>query len=442
MRLSVIGIRIVGAVVLALLSAGPASAQRATGPFSGLFGGDHDSSRVQGGTTQTLDLSGSLFGAYNDILDTPPVLTPGVPLDPGVQTSGTSTGGTGNLSYSRRGDRLQFLLNGGSAVEEYSSSPDFLATSYNARTGLAANLGPKLSMNVGAGAAYSPFYAVAPFQDASTPFTLLTPGFDLSTVAQRNVAFDESVGLTDTYSRRSSLSLSFTGRQTRLLDSSSNDVTMWGGSASYQHRFTRALGFHVGYGENEVRYAFTDAAPINTQTIDAGVDYGSALAFSRRTTLSFSTSTSALRLNGQTHYLLNGAATLSHGFKRSWSASIGYVRGVNYQPGFSVPLISDSVSAGLGGQLATRVKWSSGAGASRGVIGFSGAGSLITYSATSSLNVAVTRKLGLYTQYSYYRYQAPVGSNDLILLAQFARQAVSAGLSIWVPILNPRGGSR
>ncbi len=442
MRVSVFGRRVVCALALAVLSAGPASAQRATGPFAGLFGGDHDSSRVQAGTTQTLDLSGSVFGAYNDILDTPPVLTPGQILDPGVQTSGTSTGASGNLSYSRRGDRLQFLLNGGSAVQEYSSSPDFLATSYNARTGLSTNLGPKLTMSAGAGAAYSPFYAVAPFQDASTPFSLQTPGFDLATVAQRNVALDQSLSITDNYSRRSSLSLSLTGRETRLLDSSSSDITSWGGGASYQHRFTRALGFHLGYGENEARYAYTNAAPVESQTIDAGLDYGSALAFSRRTTLSFSTSTSALRLNGQTHYLLSGSATLSHGFKRSWSASLGYVRGVNYQPGFSVPLIADSVSASLGGQFATRVKWSSGAGASRGVIGFSGAGSLITYSATSSLNVAMTRGLAIYTQYSYYRYQAPVGSNDLIVLSQFARQAVSAGLSIWVPILNPRGGSR
>ena len=120
MKLSVFGIRIVCALALALFSAGPASAQRADGPFAGLFGGDHDSSRVKGGTSQSLDLSGSLFGAYDEILTTP--AAPPAPLapivflgqaDPGVQTSGTSEGGSGSLSYSRRTDHLQFLLNGG-----------------------------------------------------------------------------------------------------------------------------------------------------------------------------------------------------------------------------------------------------------------------------------------------------------------------------------------
>ena len=83
---------------------------------------------------------------------------------------------------------------------------------------------------------------------------------------------------------------------------------------------TRALGWHVGYGETKVRYGFTDAAPLVNQTIDAGIDDGSARAFSRRTTLTCSTSTSALRFDGQTHYLLNCAATLSKTASRVGSA--------------------------------------------------------------------------------------------------------------------------
>ena len=328
------------------------------------------------------------------------------------------------------------------SVREYSASPSFLASSYSGRTDLATTLG-KIGIDVSGGATYSPFYQLAPFLDGGAAFASpLTSSFDLATVKQKNVSLDGSVGITDNISRRSSITASVNARETLLLDSSTDDVHMWGAGASFQHRITRALGFHLGYGQSEVRYEYANAAPVEGQTIDAGLDYGGSLAFSRRTTFSFGASTSALRLNGETHYLVNGSATLTRGFGRSWTTSIGYTRGVNYVPGFREPVQADSVNAMLGGQLVRRLRWSSGAGYSRGSIGFAGAGTLNTFNATSNLNFAMTRGLGVYTQYAYYRYEAPVGSNDLTQLPVFARQAVSAGFSIWVPILNTRGGSR
>ena len=427
------------------MTAGPAWAQRATGPFQDLFGGDHDSARVKE-SGQTLDLRGSAFGAFED--DTvPPVPIPSDPssvltvLNPRVQTSSMSEGLNGSVSYLRRSDRVRFQLNGGSMIFGYTANPNPVQAVYNADTGLSTNLGRKTVFDLGSAFSYSPFYQIASFPGAGGPGAILqAPGYQLAAIAQRNTSINGTMALTSNYTKRSSLSVDVSGRDWRFLDSPSNDVTMWGAHGRFQHRVTRALGFHLGYGQDEARYTFETGSPVLNQTIDVGLDYGDTLSFARRTALSFSTSTSATRFNQETHYRLNGTAMLTRGLGRTWSTWLGYVRATDFAAGFRAPLLSDSVSVGLGGQLASRLKWSSSAGLTRSAIGFSTPSDVFTtYMGTSKLDLAMTRLLAVYGQYTYYRYQVPNGSTALQLSPTFARQAVTFGFSMWVPIINAKG---
>ena len=67
--------------------------------------------------------------------------------------------------------------------------------------------------------------------------------------------------------------------------------------------------------------------------------------------------------------------------------------------------------------------------------GFGGSGFNV-YSASTRLDVALNRTLGLYGQYSYYRYEIPPGSSDINLLSKLSRQIATVGLSVWLPIIN------
>ncbi len=406
----------------------PAFAQRANGPYSGLFGGQDTSNQAQG-----LNLNLALFGAY-DQNSFPPGESTDL-IDPRLKESGASGGVSGSLQYQRQGDRARFTLSGGGSGQEYAASPGAVVA-YNTGSSLVVNLRPTLVMNARAGAAYSPFFQFSPFQDGGGAVTgPALSGFGFAAVAERNVIANESIGLTSNFTARSSVSASIDRYDARLLDSPENNVSSWGGRVGVRHHLTRALGLHLEYSQEQVTFAAPGAPGYLNSSIDAGVDYGDTLTFARRTSVAFGTSTSAVRYSGTTYYRLNGNATLSRGFGRSWSAYVGYTRDTQFLIGFRQPLLTDSARTGVGGQLSLRTRWSAAGAYTRGAIGFNGS-DFTSYSASSRFDFALTRSLGLYGQYAYYRYQIPAGSSDIDILSRLSRQTGTVGLSVWVPIIN------
>jgi hypothetical protein len=413
--------------LLQVAAVSPAYAQRANGPYSGLFGGAPSAERTQG-----LDFNMALFGAYDD--NAFPALAASDIIDPRLKQSGASVGTTASLNYDLTGDRAHFTWSGGGTGRKYSSPGAVVA--YNTGSSFSLKLRQKLVFTAGGGASYSPFFQFSSFQDpAGGPSGPVTSDFGFAAVAERNVIASGSLGLTSNFTARSSFVVSVDRYEAHLLDSPENDLSSWGGHVGVRHHLTRALGLHLDYGQQQVHYATPDAPTYTNASIDAGVDYGQTFTFARRTSFSFTTSTSAVRYLDQTHYRLNGSAQLSRGFRRSWSAHTGYSRDTEFRIGFRAPLLTDSITAGVGGLLSLRTKWSTAGGYTRGAIGFAGSGFNV-YSASTRLDVALNRTLGLYGQYSYYRYEIPPGSSDINLLSKLSRQIATVGLSVWVPIIN------
>jgi hypothetical protein len=411
-----------------LLAASPAFAQRANGPYSGLFGGQPDQNRTQG-----LDLRGSMFGAWDENIF--PATEPTTQLDTRLRDSGASIGASGSLDYSLRGDRAQFALKGGADGRKYFSSPD-LVTAYFAGTTVATNLTRRVTMNAGGSAAYSPFFQFAPFLDAGIANVgPLIGGFGYAALAERNLGLDASVGLADNLTSRTYLYVTASGRDWQLLDDPQFNLRSWNVGAGIHHNLTRNLGVRAGYGRGETQYVNSGQAPYGNETIDAGIDYGQTLAFARRTSFSFSTSTEIVRYVGESHFRLGGSAKLTRGFRRSWSTWIGYDRSTQYRIGFRAPLLTDSADAGVGGLATSRIKLSAGAGYTHGTIGFDGT-DFSTYSGSTRADIALTRRLALFGQYAYYHYEVPPASSVLALVPRFSRQVVTVGLSVWVPLIN------
>jgi hypothetical protein len=50
--------------------------------------------------------------------------------------------------------------------------------------------------------------------------------------------------------------------------------------------------------------------------------------------------------------------------------------------------------------------------------------------------IAVTRHVGVFTQYYYYHHELPAGADASLLLPNISRQSFSIGIQAWVPIVD------
>jgi hypothetical protein len=453
----VFGIRCVVVLAIACLMPRPAAAQRETGPYSGLFGSVGGAQTDQADTRQALDIRGSLFGTYNKDSQ------PNISAD-GVQDGRlTQTGGAGGvnaaMSYNFRTDKTRFYMNGAGTLQNYYQSGSLSAASFALNTGLTTDLSRRLRMDAQSTTSYSPFYSVFPFNGSSlvslgavpAVASAFSPGFAFASAPQRNVYLTDSINVTGDLTRRSSFSLGAIWRESKFLDNSSLSLQTYGGHAEFRHHLTKGLGFHLGYSRDIPRFASGGNSGTAFESIDAGLDYGDTLKFARRWSLSFNTSTAALRLasqptvgvasSSQTHYRLNGNANLGRGIGRSWTMAVGYARGTEFYAGFQQPLLYDSVNAWLRGQLTRQLQWSSGGLVSRSSIGFGG-GSFTQSMASSQLTLALNRSLGLYGQYAYYYSKIPADATVLQWVPTLTRHTGTVGLTMWLPVFNEKRAPR
>jgi hypothetical protein len=369
----------------------------------------------------------------------------------------TQSGGAGglnaSLAYDYRTAKTQFYVNGTGTLQDYVQGHSLTAASYGTNASVTTMIGPKLKLDARSSAAYSPFYSVLPFTGSSaislgaapSLASSFAPGFAFASTSERNVNLDDYVGVTDNLSKSSSFSLSATWHEFKFLDDPALSLQTYGGRAEFHHRLTKALGFHLAYGRDIPRYSSGVTSGIRFDTIDAGLDYGDSLTFARRWSLAFNTSTAAVRLNNQTHFRLNGSATLGRGIGRSWTTGIGYARGTEFYAGFQQPLLFDSVNVWLRGQLSRQLQWSSGGLFSRSTVGFGGSGGFTQSAASTQLTLALSRSLGLYGQYAYYYSQVPQGASSLQWASILTRHTGTVGVTTWLPIFNekrPSGDSR
>jgi hypothetical protein len=131
---------------------------------------------------------------------------------------------------------------------------------------------------------------------------------------------------------------------------------------------------------------------------------------------------------------------LDRQIRRTWDAGVGYRRGVSIDDTFQQPVLSDSISASLGGLLSTRLNFHSAIGTSRGSIGANLSGNRFNaYYGTMGLTVGLMRQMGLGVNYMYAHHrlgnsvQAPTG-----LVRTLDRQVVVVQLSLMLPLWRSR----
>lgn len=410
-----------------------ASAQGDPGPFGGLFGRTPNRSGVNYKVFEIRGSGGAQWGdsVFEDSLDLG-----------GLSSAGAGGNAAVGASFARRSDR--FNLQAGSNVDYSQSltSPIIGGTSADGGLRLAGDLSTRVSAGADLNYRYSPYFQYHP-SFVWLNNGLVVPGLPFVATAINNHAAQAGVNSNFKYSKSSTLSVGASFDETWFPDRPDSNVASTSVHGTWLRRLNRDLGLRLGYGRTWVHQELATSARMIHEEIDAGVDFNKMLSLSQRTTMGFSTSMSVLRPTGGTpRYRLNGNVGLSRLFGRTWSASFNATRSTEFVAGLVEPLFADSLGLSVSGMLASRVEWGTSVTGSRGEVGFDAAyGTFTTAGASTHLNFAVMRYLGVYGQYGFYHHNVPAGASSLPTVARFSRQSVSVGVSTWIPVFTrERGG--
>lgn len=414
-------------VVLAPVSAG---AQGLAGPFGGLFGRTPERTNTE---FTAIQFRSSVGSQYDDVL-----VDDGIPAALAPQ-DGASGGINAGLNFDRRSDRLRLNAYGTGTYQQYFRAPAFGATSYDLGGLVVTKVATRLSLEGSGTYRRSPFYHLLPAASGALPLPdVLVPSNASANGARRldNDTVEGIAGFSSPYTRRSTLSASVSRRATRFFNQPLNNFELWGAKGTWTRKMTRDVAARIGYGREEIQQSVAGGRFIH-EVFDVGIDLAREISLARRTAFSFTTQTSMVReTGGERRYRLNGGINLTRAFQRTWAASVAATRNTEFLPGLLQPMFSDGVSGTVSGMLGDRVEWSAAVGASRGQIGYEAVDDFVTYTGNSRLSAGLTRHLGIFAQYHYYRYNLPPGSSSVVLLPQLSRQGVSVGLSAFVPIFT------
>lgn len=424
-------------------------------PFRGLFGG---ASAVDD-RKQSLDLAGSVFAAYVQNLAADAVPGQQQPTDTTYMGAGTS------LRYSRQWDAsaVGAFTEGGFAYLPTESAAEgswIDRWSVGGSGTYSKPLGRRTTFGASGMTLYSPYYEFGGslFSPGTVSSPTRVPGLDVVVARDPSIRWSGTVNLDEQLTRWGTVSVYYAILGNTYLSQSSerSDRVDHVAGARYRYRLNRFVSVRAGYG---YRFYSTSIGRNGQHEFDVGLDgaygFSRSYAITSRTTFSFQVAPSLFvgeryAVSGgpegedpQTvsdpslRFFLGGSADLQQTWGQTWAARAAYLRTAGYEVGFDRPILRDTTTATVSGLLSTRIDFSAAAAISTGSVGFTGANrGFATTTATANLRAALTSVLAAYTQYFYYKYdfQRGVGlPSDMS--PRFDRQGVSAGLSLWLPLL-------
>jgi len=255
-------------------------------------------------------------------------------------------------------------------------------------------------------------------------------------VAARATTTD--LALTQAISRRWSLSASYTLRRTTF-GQPDLGLASQNGLVRLNYRLSRYVSLRTGYGMQTANYSFAQAGAVRGHDLDLGLDYSRALSVSRRTTVAFSSGSSAVDQGASTAFVLKGDATLTRLIGRTWNARVAVKRDVQLLDGFAHPVLANSITTSVGGGLTRRTSVSSSIGFSSGRVGVaqSAGNAYSNWTVSSGLGMVLSRRSAFEAQYFYYGHR--FGQEVLLasgLAKQQLRQGVRVGITWQAPLLH------
>jgi hypothetical protein len=415
-----------GALALALLIPAGAAAQAPRNPFAELFGRAPQRTGREFTAVQFRMDTGAQWGQTVEAVSLPVETVP----------DGLAGAADASLIGDFVRDRIQARGLAHYRYQAFRQDPVFGAPAFDGGGDVNVELTTRLSLQGGGQYARSPYYSMVWL--ASAPPGPIAPPVRAPILLMENETLEGSAGITSNYTRRSSLSLTGFVRETRFDALPQNDFRARGARALWKHQMSRDLALRAGYGREELRQRpqGVETRLVN-ELIDLGVEYARGLSLARRTTLSFGTETSMIQeAAGFRHFRVNGHFLLERQFKRSWLTQLSAHRATEFLPGFTAPVFTERAQASLNGYLAKRLLLNVNAAGGQGEVGFNDPRKFVSYTGDARLTLALTRRVGLFTQYFYSHYQSPADPENLFVVPRLARQSVSVGVQTWFSLID------
>ena len=428
----------------------PAAERR---PFRGIFG-----SPAAADSPHSLLFNAAVYAAYDDnVAEAISEGGSGSVSSPWLQKSGPYQGANAGLDYTFGLDGVRFDFNGGAGGQvQYYRHEDKSDTRPAAHADLAFNarLTRSLTFRVRQGVDYTSNYNAAmrgwlqtdPGLDVGNVYD---PALDLFKMNALQLA--TTAGFEQRFGKHTSIMGAYQFRTMRQIGndvptSTFEDYTTHAGNAGFEYArpITRAATLVLGYSIRMSDGESQTGEPEIMHNVNAGVDYGKALSFSRRTSLQFGTGSAIAVTDSVTNpgeknsqFRLTGNASLVHELGRTWTTSLGYTRGFRTQNGVDELYFTDAVMASIGGLVTRHLELSANATWSSSTVGDSDSKNQRDQSASARATYGLTRFFALYAQYIYYyyRYDDTVALDGRIP-RYLDRHGVRAGLTTSVPLLR------
>jgi hypothetical protein len=425
---------LVGSVVVyfGLAATAYAQASRPERPYRGLFAGGVENSQ------QLLTISGSAGVAWDKNLvadfngrniligDQNPSFQPGAPT------------GSAVISYSLSGARVGVGASLGSTARYYRRPSDRLIRREYANFGTSALLGRGVTAH--AAAIYQPYGLKAMFPglyDARPgDGAVIDEDFPDSNV--QYLSYSGGLEFSRRISRRQTFSATYDYRGRAASDGLERYDGHTGG-ARLIRTLSRDLELRLGYAYSQAIYGRSGNSRFGNHQLDVGVNYRRSLSFSRRTTLSFGTGTSAAGSSegDGLRYRATGTARLNHDIGRTWSAGLSYNRGLQFMEAWPEPVFGDSAIAGISGLVNSRTQVQLMARGLRGSGWQRASSDIRTFNGGATVTVAITRYISTGIAYAYYLHEF-AGAVSLApgFPNQFDGQTIRASVNLWAPLFQ------
>jgi len=409
-------------------SAAPAQEARPPQVFNGLFG----PTPAELKRPVRMDLTCSIYDAPDDHT---------VLMSDSDLSDQLYTGATAVFAASRRKPHSQFVLNLTSAGRYYQGLGQIVTMRQSGAVDFDAALARAWRLQLWSSASFSPLYQVAfgPSSGALWEPELRAPVDEFAVSHQRAMQYASVVGLTHTFSSKADLKVNYAGHYTQVLGAP--DFYTQRAGFEFNRALARDFGFRVGYAYG-VSTPYGDPTiepvPIRSNDIDLGIVYGRSFKPSARTSFNFSTGSMIVSGREGRTFRVTGLGRLTRRLSPRWTANLTFDRGLQVPDGATRPFFSDAVGAASSGYFSSRVSLTVQPSYARGVVGFEGPTNAYTsYASSTRLEVAVNRRLALFTEHVLYQYQFANGIGlPKYLKSGVNRQSVRVGLTLWTPLVR------
>lgn len=411
-------------------------------PYRAVFGGASTRSDL----TRTLDINATVSEAYDQNRLAEATSPDSSPL---ANSDGFYSALVGDMTFARRGSRLELAANGGAAARYYSDLDRVLGTDYHGGLGLSARLSSRTQFRVNQSVSYAPVDLLGVFLSAAPPLLGAAPAAttDFASNDNRSRSQGTSADVSRRLSARADLSLSGSVRFTTFLanPAANNRFRERSAGGVYHYRMTEGLSLRLGYGYRGAQYRSTSSTGSSPaeHVLDVGLDMRRMLSDSRRTSFTLKTGSAIVEAATPTNTQSSSRqlrvlvdTSLEHQMGETWQVVGSYRRGSDIVEGLSAPVFTDAVAVTAGGFFSRHVDLRTSMAYSTGEPSLATASQNFTsYTGTARMRIAFNQKVATTAEYFYYFYdfsRAPQLAPGYV--PRFSRNTVKVGLTLWMPV--------